>query len=45
MMWRTGPVALGASSGLFFPLIRWAVGLTRVKLIVFEDVDVSAKDL
>lgn len=39
MMWRTGPIALGISSALFFVLIRWAVGLTRVKLLVFEDVD------
>jgi hypothetical protein len=38
MMWRTGPIALGVSSGLFFVLIRWAVGLTRVRLLVFEDV-------
>ena len=38
MMWRDGPLALGISSALFFVLIRWAVGLTRVKLIVFEDV-------
>ena len=35
MMWRAGPVALGISSALFFVLIRWAVGLTRVRLIVF----------
>jgi hypothetical protein len=39
MMWRTGPIALGISSALFFVLIRWAVGLTRVKILVFEDVD------
>lgn len=40
MMWRTGPIALGISSALFFVLIRWAVGLTRVKL-VFDDADTS----
>jgi hypothetical protein len=39
MMWRAGPVALGISSALFFILIRWAVGLTRVKILVFEDVE------
>lgn len=38
-MWRAGPVALGLASGFFFPLIRWAVGLTRVRLIVFDDVE------
>jgi hypothetical protein len=38
MMWRAGPVALGLSSGLFFVLIRWAVGLTRVRILVFDDV-------
>jgi hypothetical protein len=37
MMWRAGPVALGLSSGLFFILIRWAVGMIRVRLIVFEE--------
>ncbi len=31
MMWRTGPVALGIASALFFVLMRWAVGLTRAK--------------
>ena len=41
MMWRTGPIALGISSALFFVLIRWAVGLTRVKLFVFEEVELS----
>jgi len=30
---------LGISSALFFVLIRWAVGLTRVKILVFEDVE------
>ncbi len=35
-MWRAGPIALGLSSGLFFILIRWAVGLTRVRMLVFE---------
>jgi hypothetical protein len=39
MMWRSGPIALGISSALFFVLIRWAVGLTRVKLLVFEDTE------
>lgn len=39
MMWRSGPIALGISSALFFILIRWAVGLTRVKLVVFEDAE------
>ncbi len=39
MMWRAGPVALGISSALFFILIRWAVGLTRVRILVFEDVE------
>jgi hypothetical protein len=38
-MWRAGPVALGLASGIFFPLIRWAVGLTRVHLVVFEEVE------
>lgn len=41
MMWRTGPIALGISSALFFVLIRWAVGLTRVRLLVFDGVEVS----
>jgi hypothetical protein len=31
MMWRAGPIALGISSALFFVLIRWAVGLTRLR--------------
>ncbi len=44
MMWRTGPIALGISSALFFILIRWAVGLTRVKILVFEDVDAQKTD-
>jgi len=35
-MWRAGPIALGLSSALFFILMRWAVGLTRVRLLVFE---------
>jgi hypothetical protein len=39
MMWRAGPVALGLSSALFFVLARWAVGLTRVRILVFEDVE------
>ena len=38
-MWRAGPVALGLASGFFFALIRWAVGLTRVKLLVFEETE------
>lgn len=44
MMWRSGPIALGISSALFFVLIRWAVGLTRVKLLVFEDVQAPKSD-
>ena len=36
-MWRAGPVALGLASALFLVLLRWAIGLTRVRLIVFED--------
>lgn len=44
MMWRSGPIALGISSALFFVLIRWAVGLTRVKLLVFEDVQAPKTD-
>ncbi len=39
MMWRAGPIALGVSSGFFFILIRWAVGLTRVRILVFEDAE------
>jgi len=39
MMWRAGPIALGLSGGLFFVLIRWAVGLTRVRILVFEDAE------
>jgi hypothetical protein len=38
MVWRTGPVALGLASGLFFILIPWAVGLKRVR---FEDVETA----
>jgi hypothetical protein len=37
MMWRDGPLALGLASALFFVLIRWAVGLTRVRILVFEE--------
>lgn len=37
MMWRDGPVALGISSALFFVLIKWAVGLSRVRLLVFDE--------
>jgi hypothetical protein len=36
-MWRAGPVALGLASSLFVVLLRWAIGLTRVRLVVFED--------
>jgi hypothetical protein len=35
-MWQAGPIALGISSALFFVLMRWAVGLTRVR-VVFDD--------
>jgi hypothetical protein len=38
-MWRAGPVALGISSALFFVLIRWSVGLTRVRLPAFEETE------
>jgi hypothetical protein len=41
MMWRAGPVALGLSSALFFVLIRWAVGLTKVRVLVFEETNPS----
>jgi|HubBroStandDraft_6_1064221.scaffolds.fasta_scaffold111272_2 hypothetical protein len=41
MMWRAGPVALGISSALFFVLIRWAIGLTRVRIVVVEEVQSS----
>lgn len=41
MMWRAGPIALALASGLFFVAIQWAVGLTRVRLLVFEDVKIS----
>jgi len=44
MMWRDGPLALGISSALFFVLIRWAVGLTRVRLLVFEETDAQKKE-
>lgn len=37
MMWRDGPVALGISSALFFVLIKWAVGLSRVRLLVIDE--------
>jgi hypothetical protein len=40
-MWVSGPIALGLAAGLFFPLVRWAVGLSRVRLIVFEEVKTS----
>jgi hypothetical protein len=40
MMWRAGPVALGLASALFFILMRWAVDLTRVKILVFEENEV-----
>jgi hypothetical protein len=42
IMWRSGPIALGVSSSLFFVLIRWAVGLTRVRLFVLDDVSDSS---
>jgi hypothetical protein len=38
-MWRAGPVALGISSALFFVLIRWSVGLTRLRLPAFEETE------
>jgi hypothetical protein len=41
MMWRTGPVALGLASALFFLLIPWAVGPKRVR---FEDVEPTQTD-
>lgn len=37
MMWRAGPVALGVASALFFVLIRWAVGLTRVRIVIADE--------
>jgi hypothetical protein len=36
MMWRAGPIALGLASGAFLVLMRWAVGLIRLKPI-FEE--------
>ena len=39
MMWKAGPIALGLAGGLFLILMRWAVGLTRVRVLVFEDVE------
>jgi len=39
MMWKSGPIALGVSGGLFLILIRWAVGLVRIRLILFEEVE------
>ncbi|MGC9944080.1 MAG: hypothetical protein ABSE48_19810 [Verrucomicrobiota bacterium] len=44
MMWHIGPIALGISSALFFVLIRWAVGLTRMKILVFEHVEAPKPD-
>lgn len=44
MMWRAGTVALGISSALFFVLIRWAVGLTRVRVLVFEETEKQKKE-
>jgi hypothetical protein len=41
VMWRTGPIALGLASGLFFLLLRWAVGLIRLRPI-FEDTPPNA---
>jgi len=43
-MWRAGPIALGAASSLFFGLIRWAVGLTYVRVLVFEEVEAPKSD-
>lgn len=43
MMWRSGPIALGLASGLFFPLLRWAVGLVRLRPI-FEDTPSDATE-
>jgi hypothetical protein len=37
MMWKVGPLAMGMASGLFLFLLRWVVGLTRLRLVVFED--------
>lgn len=43
VMWRNGPLALGIASALFFVLIRWAVGLIRVRLLVFEETKAEKK--
>jgi hypothetical protein len=37
MMWKAGTIALALASGPFLILLRWSVGLTRVRLVVFED--------
>jgi hypothetical protein len=41
MMWRSGPIALGLASGLFFLLFRWSVGLIRLRPI-FEETPPNA---
>jgi MFS family permease len=41
MMWRTGPIALGLASGMFFLLLRWSVGLVRLRPI-FEETPPNA---
>ena len=39
MMWRVGPVALGTSTALFLPLLRWAVGQnTNVPVVAANNV-------
>jgi hypothetical protein len=43
-MWRAGPIALGLSSALFFVLMRWAVGLARVRILVFDDTEPKTND-
>jgi len=44
-MWKAGPVALGVSGGLFLILVRWAIGSSRIRLIVFEEVDPPDSEL
>lgn len=41
MMRRSGPIALGLASGLFFVLFRWSVGLIRLRPI-FEETPPNA---
>ena len=36
MMYRAGPIALGLASGLFLVLLRWAVGLARIRAFFKE---------